>query len=81
MCGLGMMVDGKPVDWDSPTGRKLAKLLPPSTQMTNFRIAHEVEHLKHFDLLPSILLPPVVLVFGYHFATLLPKCNGIKILQ
>ena len=71
----GMVVDGKPVDWYSSMGKKLAMLMTPSTQMINFRIAHEVGHLKHFDLLPSILLPPFVLVFGYHFSTLLPKCK------
>ena len=71
----GMVVDSKPVDWYSSTGKKLATLMTPSTQMINFRIAHEVGHLKHFDLLPSVLLPPFVLVLGYHFSALLPKCN------
>lgn len=73
--GIGMLLDGQPVDWSSPTGIKLAKLLSPSTQSTNFRIAHEVEHLKNFDLLPSILMPPVVLILGYHFAILFSKCT------
>ena len=76
--GIGMLLDGQPVDWDSPTGVKLAKLLSPSAQSTNFRIAHEVEHLKNYDLLPSILMPPVVLIFGYHFATLFSKCIVIN---
>ena len=71
----GMAIGGKPVDWYSSTGKKLAKLMIPTTQMINFCIAHEVGHLKHFDFLPSILLPPCVLVVGYHFSTLLPKCN------
>lgn len=74
MCRSGMLLDGEVVQWDSPTGVKLATLLVSSTQLTNFRIAHEVGHLKNFDLLPSILMPPVALVLGYHFATLLPKC-------
>lgn len=73
----GMLLEGAPVDWESSAGSKLAHLLSPSTQSTNFRIAHEVEHLKNFDLLPSILMPPIVLVFGYHFATLLPKCRQL----
>ena len=71
----GLASDGKPVDWHSPTGKKLARLMIPTAQMINFRIAHEVGHLKKFDFLPTILLPPCVLVFGYHFSALLPKCN------
>jgi hypothetical protein len=76
----GLASDGKPVDWYSPTGKKLARLMIPTTEMINFRIAHEVGHLKHFDFLPVILLPPCALVFGYHFSTLLPKCNKHSIM-
>ena len=76
--GIAMLLEGQPIDWDSPTGAKLAKLLSPSAQSTNFRIAHEVEHLKNYDFLPSILMPPVVLIFGYHFATLFSKCTVIN---
>ena len=66
-------VRGEPVEWESEEGQLLLKLLPPSAKLINFRIAHEVAHLKSFDFLYFTVLSPIVLVCGYHFAVFLSK--------
>ncbi|XP_064400350.1 transmembrane protein 177-like [Halichondria panicea] len=66
-------VKGEPVDWESEEGEQLLKILPPSAKLINFRIAHEVAHLKSNDFVYHTLLSPAVLVCGYHFALFLSK--------
>lgn len=70
-------VKGEPVDWESEEGEQLLKILPPSAKLINFRIAHEVAHLKSNDFVYHTLLSPAVLVCGYHFALFLSKCKCI----
>ena len=64
---------GMPVVWDSPEGKALLTLLPPTADMVNFRIAHEVAHLMKHDWAWSAVLSPVMLVAGYHVAIFLCK--------
>ena len=66
-------IRGEPVDWDSEEGKKLLKLLLPTAKLMNFRIAHEIGHLKRFDFVYHMFLSPVALVFGYHFAVFISK--------
>lgn len=66
---------GEPVTWDSDEGRTLMELLPPSTNVTNFRIAHELAHLQSHDWLWGLALSPLVLVAGYHLVVFLCKCT------
>ena len=66
-------VKGEPVEWESEEGQQLLKLLPPSAKLINFRIAHEVAHLKSYDFLYYTVLSPVVLVCGYHFSVFMSK--------
>lgn len=68
-------VRGEPVTCDTLEGRTLMKLLPPSANVINFRIAHEVAHLIHHDWIWSALLAPVMLITGYHLAVYLCKCK------
>ena len=70
-----VFLEGRPVDWDSDIGQLLLRLLPPSTGQVNFRIAHEIGHLQHKDLIPRIVLSPSLLVLGYHFAATVCKCK------
>ena len=55
---------GLPVDWESDFGRRLATCLTPSGSQTNFRIAHELAHLKSNHLFFFVLIPP------FHLASL-----------
>lgn len=66
-------LQGEPVDWNSPEGEALLKLLPPSADIVNFRIAHEVVHMMKHDWVWGALLSPVMLVAGYHLAVFLCK--------
>lgn len=66
-------VKGEFVDWNSEEGKNILKLLLPSAKLINFRIAHEVGHLKFFDFAYHMFLSPVTLVCGYHFATFVSK--------
>jgi len=67
-------IQKEPVEWESEEGRRLLQLLPPSAKLINFRIAHEVAHLKKNDFIYSVLLTPAVLVCGYHLTVLAAKC-------
>lgn len=73
MVKCDIAIKGEPVDWESEEGEQLLQLLPPSAKLINFRIAHEVAHLKRFDFLYHTFLSPVVLVCGYHLAVSLSK--------
>lgn len=64
---------GEAVCWESNEGCALLKLLQPSTDVINFRIAHELAHLKHHDWLWAMALSPLVLVAGYHLAVFLSR--------
>lgn len=64
---------GDAVAWDSPEGRALIKILLPSTNLINFRIAHEIAHLKRHDPFREVPLSPIFLVGGYHLAVFLCK--------
>ena len=64
----GMTLSGEPVDWSSHEGQSLLHLLIPSSNVTNFRIAHEVAHLKKQDGWWDVLVSPIFLVGGYHFS-------------
>ena len=66
-------VGTEPVDWSSPEGHALLHLLLPSADVINFRIAHEVAHLKRHDIWWNAVLSPVFLVGGYHIAVLVCK--------
>ena len=68
-------LQGEAVEWDSHEGRALMKLLPPSTNIINFRIAHELAHLQNHDWLWALALSPLVLVAGYHLVAFLCKCK------
>ena len=70
-------VRGEAVDWDSNEGRALLKLLVPSTNTINFRIAHELVHLKRHDWLWGAVLSPFFLVAGYYFTVFLCKCTKL----
>ena len=69
------------VSWDSPEGHALLKLLPPSTNVINFRIAHEIAHLKNQDIVWSIAVSPVFLVAGYHLAVFLCKSEYFELVN
>lgn len=68
---------GEPVAWDSHEGKMLKKILPPSTNVINFRIAHEIAHVQRHDWIWSALLSPVMLVAGYHLAVFVCKCKKL----
>lgn len=61
--------------WDSHEGRSLMKLLPPSANAINFRIAHELAHLEKHDWLWGVVLSPLMLVSGYQLSVFLCKCK------
>lgn len=77
----GITLNGKPVDWSSPEGRALIRLLIPSAAMINFRIAHEVAHLKKWDAWWDVPLTPLFLVIGYHLAVFVCKCKYISVMS
>ncbi len=68
-----MTLRGEPINWDSPEGQALLKLLPPSDEEVKFNIAHEIAHLKTKDIFYGIGLSPIILVAGYHLAVSLCK--------
>ena len=52
---------GTVVDWDSDFGQRLAKCLVPSGSQINFRIAHELAHIKSKHILYTGTVPPLFL--------------------
>lgn len=72
-----MMLGGEPVKWDSPEGAALLKLFPFSAGLINFRIAHEVAHVKRLDFLWNVILSPVLLVTGYHLTVFLCQSKSL----
>ena len=71
---------GQPVLWDSPEGQSLLKLLPPTADIVNFRIAHEVAHLMKHDWIWSVLLAPAMLILGYHMTVFLCRSKCLSII-
>ena len=58
---------GFPVDWKSDFGRRLAICLTPSGSQTNFRIAHELAHLKSNHQLYFVLMTPLHIITLFLF--------------
>lgn len=75
----GIVLGGKPVDWSSPEGRALMNLLIPSADMINFRIAHEVAHLRKRDSWWEVVISPVFFATGYNLAVIICRSKFISL--
>ena len=58
---------GLPIDWESDFGRRLTVCLTPTGSQTNFRIAHELAHLKSNHLLYFVMITPLHLMTLFLF--------------